>query len=180
VKIFFDMEFTGLHQNTTPISFGAIAEDGREFYVEFADYDKWQIDQWLRENVIENLLRDPDQRICTMELSGLFQQFIDEYDHVEMWSDCLSYDWVLFCQFFGGAMKVPKKIYYIPFDICTMFKIKNVDPDFNREEFIGGDPIITECRKHNAMFDAKIIKKCYDKLCYILEQGDFKTGSPAK
>ena len=43
-KIFFDMEFTGLHQKTTLISIGLIAEDGRTFYAEFNDYDKSQLD----------------------------------------------------------------------------------------------------------------------------------------
>ena len=55
-KIFFDTEFTGLHQNTTLISIGLIAETGQTFYAERTDYDKSQIDEWLQTNVIENLL----------------------------------------------------------------------------------------------------------------------------
>ena len=55
MKIFFDTEFTGLHQDTTLISIGMIAEDGRELYCELNDYDKTQIDNWLKENVIANL-----------------------------------------------------------------------------------------------------------------------------
>ena len=52
MKIFFDTEFTGLHQDTTLISIGMIAEDGRELYCELNDYDKTQIDDWLKDNVI--------------------------------------------------------------------------------------------------------------------------------
>ena len=33
-KIFFDTEFTGLHQKTTLISIGLIAETGETFYAE--------------------------------------------------------------------------------------------------------------------------------------------------
>ena len=55
MKIFFDTEFTGLHQHTTLISIGLIAEDGRKFYAEFNDYDKSQVDEWMQENVINNL-----------------------------------------------------------------------------------------------------------------------------
>lgn len=47
-KLFFDFEFTGLRQNTTPISLGVYAENGHTFYAEFTDYDKDQIDDWLR------------------------------------------------------------------------------------------------------------------------------------
>lgn len=44
-KIFFDSEFTGLHQNTTLISIGLISDDNNCFYAEFTDYDKNQLDQ---------------------------------------------------------------------------------------------------------------------------------------
>ena len=54
-KVFFDCEFTGLHQNTTLISIGLIAETGQTFYAELTDYDKSQIDEWLQTNVIDNL-----------------------------------------------------------------------------------------------------------------------------
>jgi hypothetical protein len=37
-KIFFDTEFTGLHQGTTLISIGLISECGKTFYAEFTDY----------------------------------------------------------------------------------------------------------------------------------------------
>ena len=42
-KIFFDAEFTGLHQKTTLISIGFISECGKTFYAELTDYDKSQI-----------------------------------------------------------------------------------------------------------------------------------------
>ena len=37
MKIFFDTEFTGLHKNTTLISIGLVAENGKKFYAEFND-----------------------------------------------------------------------------------------------------------------------------------------------
>lgn len=33
-KIFFDTEFTGLHQNTTLISIGLVSDEGERFYAE--------------------------------------------------------------------------------------------------------------------------------------------------
>ena len=53
--LFFDMEFTGLRQNTTPISIGIVSEDGKTFYAEFTDYDEGQCNDWIKENVICNL-----------------------------------------------------------------------------------------------------------------------------
>jgi hypothetical protein len=36
-KLFLDTEFTGLHQNTTLISIGLIADTGDTFYAELTD-----------------------------------------------------------------------------------------------------------------------------------------------
>ena len=79
----------------------------------------------------------------------------------EIWSDCLSYDWVLFNNIFGSAFDIPSSVYYIPFDICTMFKLKGIDPDISREAFIDNSVGGT---KHNALYDAEVIKACYKKL----------------
>lgn len=50
--LFFDTEFTGLHKDTTIISLGIVAENGRKFYAEFTDYDEIQCDDWIKENVL--------------------------------------------------------------------------------------------------------------------------------
>ena len=174
MKVFFDMEFTGLHQNTTLISIGCVAEDGRSFYAESNDYDRNQVDEWIQKNVIDNLLRNNEDMF--KELVGNFQTTKASMDRIRanlavwlgsfneevtMWSDCLAYDWVLFCEIFGGAFKIPNCVYYIPFDICTLFLAKGIDPDINREEYAG---MTDGAVKHNALWDAKVIKACYDKL----------------
>ncbi|MCH9739493.1 MAG: 3'-5' exoribonuclease [Epsilonproteobacteria bacterium] len=160
MKIFFDTEFTGLHKNTTLISIGMVAEDGRELYCELNDYDKSQVDNWIKENVISNLYNT--NPINKKQLKKTIEGFLEPYDSVEIWSDCLSYDWVLFNDIFGHAFNIPKNVYYIPFDICTLMKIKGVDPDINREEYCGFAEEINQ--KHNALHDARVIKACYRKL----------------
>ena len=174
MKIFFDTEFTGLHQNTTLISIGMIAEDGKEFYAELIDYDYKQVDGWIRENVIKNLRLglvtenwssiEKEQTLVrgyTKFVKKQLMKWVSQFDAIELWSDCFAYDWVLFCELFGGAFRVPPHVYYIPFDICTLFKVKGIDPDISREEFAG----LTESAvKHNALWDAKVIKACYERL----------------
>jgi hypothetical protein len=179
MNIFFDTEFTGLHQETTLVSIGLVAENGREFYAEFTDYDEAQIDSWLQENVIDNLIyHDSVNRAYTdgahtgrvgntnyiaQELKRWFESF--GVDRFEMWSDCLAYDWVLFCQLWGHAFKVPKMIYYIPFDLCTLMKVNDIDPDINREEFaLSSESGDVPSSKHNALWDAKVIKLSYEKI----------------
>lgn len=176
-KIYFDTEFTGLHKNTTLISIGLVSETGKTFYAELSDYDHSQIDDWLEENVMKHLkfplvkTAIPKTPVTaadnysfkgtTAELKELLTQWLEQFGEVEMWSDCLSYDWVLFNHIFGDAMSIPENVYYIPFDICTLFKIKNIDPDISREEFAG---VEDSSEKHESLFDAKVVKMCYDRL----------------
>jgi hypothetical protein len=198
-KLFFDCEFTGLHQNTTLISIGIISECGKTFYAEFTDYDKSQVDGWIKTNVIDKLLfsgktsqaigswenwisdkgkysnslemaiakKDMSEFECTGKkrfVRARLEKWLSQFEKVEMWGDCLSYDWVLFCELFGNAFSVSKNVYYIPFDICTLFKEKGVDPDINRESFAHGEYYHSQMPKHNALWDAKVIKTCYYKL----------------
>lgn len=183
MKIFFDTEFTGLNRDAQLISIGLIAEDGNTFYAEFTDYDKDVCSEWVTENVISNLklkdelegfsknIRTPDglrhlqckgdKQAIAECLTWWLCVYYDRYDKIEMWSDCLAYDWMLFCDLFGGAMGIPDWIYYIPFDISTMFKLKGVNPDISREEYAGIKDVEN---KHNALHDAEIMKKCYERL----------------
>lgn len=169
MHIFFDTEFTGLHQKTTLISIGCVAEDGRMFYAELVDFNWDQVDDWLKEHVINHFLTVeeiealPDKvRWITGSRSTVgvaLSVWLAQWESVEMWSDCLAYDWVLFCNLFGGAFGIPKNVYYIPFDLATLFKVKGVDPDISREEYAG----LTGGNKHNALWDAKVIKACYER-----------------
>jgi hypothetical protein len=197
MKLFFDTEFSGLHKDTTLISIGIVSEDGRRFYAEANDYDESQIDEWIDENVLKNLLFEAplddeneyyvrsrhqaeirltnqwniEMRGSTLEIADELAEWLSQFDQIEMWSDCLSFDWVLFCDLFGHAFDVPKNVFYIPFDICTLMYAKNIDPDVNREDFADGY-ISTEgnlinpdfVAKHNALWDAYVIKACYEKL----------------
>lgn len=173
MKVFFDMEFTGLHQNTTPISIGIISENGETFYAEFTDYDRFQVDDWIKENVIRNLSlfdrglerfseRGSDWLVYGDKgyVSDNLKEWLLQFSEVEVWGDVLGYDWVLFCELFGGAFGLPENIYYIPFDIATLMKMKGVDPDIGREEFAEFETVL----KHNSLFDAIVIMSCYNKL----------------
>lgn len=172
MRLFLDSEFTGLHKDTTLVSIGLVSEEGHTFYAELSDYDDNQIDDWLRENVIDHLImkdRDDsyhfsDERQTFLrgnkeKVADHLKTWLEKRGELEIWSDCLAYDWVLFNDLFGHAFNIPSNVFYIPFDICTLFKIKGVDPDINRELYAG-----MTGNKHNALHDAQVIKGCYDKL----------------
>jgi 3' exoribonuclease, RNase T-like len=188
MEIFFDSEFTGLHQGTSLISLGAVSSHGHKFYAEFDDYNRKQVDDWVRDNVITKLsLAEPffdknspqrglgvtgtlnNLRVygSTDLIAHQFHLWMDQFkEPVEAWSDCLSYDWVLLNEMYGGALSKPDILYYIPFDICTLFKICGVDPDISREEYAG---LTNSSEKHNALWDAIVIKACYEKLIHSVK-----------
>jgi hypothetical protein len=172
MKVFFDMEFTGLHQKTTPISIGCVSEGGDKFYAEFTDYDHSQMNGWIVDNVLAHLRRTDNSVFAIGDHHDLFvvdnqryvaihlAEWLAAYETVEMWGDCLAYDWVLFCELFGGAFGIPKNVHYIPRDLSTLLEANGVDPDVDRWQFSG---LTTESR-HNALVDAIAIRACHHKL----------------
>lgn len=54
-KLYFDTEFTGLHQNTQLISIGIVSDNGKKFYAELNDYLPDILNKWIHENVISKL-----------------------------------------------------------------------------------------------------------------------------
>lgn len=190
MKIFFDTEFTGLHQYTTLISIGLVAEDEREFYAEFTDYDKAQIDNWLQENIIDKLTLEPLGKPNTPTIWPVnyfcgnkdrirfeLNKWLTQFGEIEFWSDCLSYDWVLLSELIAdrssGYPVYPDNFaYHSPYDILTVMKIKGIDPDVAREDVAFADEkqeqgIIdkyVQINKHNSLWDAQVIKACYKKL----------------
>jgi hypothetical protein len=187
MKLFLDFEFTGLRQHTSPISIGIVSEDGREFYAEFMDFETGQLDDWIKRNIIPNTLYlqfsaekrqsivKPMNHYCDTRdaIVRSLVVWLRQFEHIEMWGDCMAYDWVLFCQLFGGALNLPRNIYYIPFDICTRFKDYGIDPDIDRQEFANHGTFNRDNRcivlgksisEHNAICDARTLKACYERL----------------
>lgn len=185
MNIYFDTEFTGLHKDTTLISLGMVSEDGKKFYAEFTDYDRTQVEDWIKENVINNLwiekimsagytqyklnysIARGNKTLIKLSLIDWLKQF----DKVELFSDCSHYDMVLFVDIFGTAFDLPKNVcpvcYDINQDIAKVLDISGSEAfNISREEFscINGN-------KHNSLYDAEVIKACYEKI-KMVKAGD--------
>lgn len=183
MRVYLDFEFINLGRVTEPISIGLTTDAGESFYGEFTDYPKEMIapGDWVDENVIQKLwLKTPPPAMplqtqyvvgTQFEVTALMegwlsqQYFSSDANELHIWSDVYAYDWVLFCNLFGGMMSIPKFIYYIPFDLATLLHIKEIDPDISREAFAMSvlDVAAPTALKHNALFDAMIIGMCVRK-----------------
>lgn len=179
-KIFFDSEFTGLHQNTTLISIAFVADTGEEFYAEFEDYDKIQLNSWLEANVLNNLILTKEnqsrdlQRMWVkgnkFEVKAAFEIWLNQFPepksnkskpYIQIWGDVPHYDSVLFCELFSGALNIPESIHFMPMDIATLLHIKKIDVTIDREKLV--DQTKRELKKHNALYDARLIKEVFLK-----------------
>lgn len=178
MKVFFDTEFTGLHKDTTLISIGCIDEDGKTFYAELTDYNLRQCNKWIQDNVIAHLVSKgrTDSYRAFGNTEGNFSvlgdkgfiaeklaEWLSKYEDVQFVSDVCHYDMVLLIDLFGGAFDLPKGVSPVCHDInqdiarhCGMTDYEAFDA--SREGFI--HPAI-EGDKHNALYDAKVIRELY-------------------
>lgn len=186
MKIFFDTEFTGLHKNTTLISVGMIDEEGNKCYAEITDYDKSQVNEWIQENVIDNLYLDKllDLNTSTITDDGTtyirgtkeyvgktLRHYLNRYGEIEWVSDVCHYDFVLLIDLiYGHALKMPygkhcSACHDINQDIAKLYNISEIQAfDKSREGILKDFKIIVEGNKHNSLYDAKVIKSIYDTI----------------
>lgn len=177
--LFLDTEFTGLFQHSSLISLALVGAD-RTFYAEFSDYPSEQLTDWHEEHVISKLLynqheniqekQGPDWRLkdTSSIIAEQLRLFLQSFTEVVIWSDVLAYDWVLFCELFGGARELPKVIHYIPGDLSTLLRVKGFDPDVPRDSLVDPEDLqsLTQLglEKHNALYDAHLMSLIYTKL----------------
>jgi len=176
MTIFLDTEFTGLHQSGQLISLALVGMDGQWFYAEFTDYDAESLSDWHRQYVIPNLLLEKDTHPSFAGNNGItvlgtkkkvvpeLKKWISGFEQIEIWADVLAYDWVFFCELFGGSLHLPKPIFYIPHDFSTLLKIKGIDPDTARESLAQEWSKQYNTFKHNALYDAFLLRTAYQKL----------------
>ena len=185
-KIFLDTEFTGLQQNSTLISLALIAETGEEFYAEFTDYNINHLTKdtlvFLQNEVFPNLFLDKDklpnknqtfirgnsEEIKSKLIEWLKSLAFDAFGKpctLQIWAEVPHYDWVLFCEIFGGARLLQSQvpIHWIPIDIASCFYAKNLDYLELRNEFITN---LATSNQHNALVDTRVAKALTEK--YLL------------
>lgn len=174
---FLDCEFTTLTQDARLISLALYHSRDSYFYAEMNDVDYETLSPWLKENVVKHLLfKEENTKIESdknrVKLKGSpsdvrtkLADWIAQHEDMEIWADVLAYDWVLFCELFGGAECIPKNICYIPFDLATLFRIRAQNPDTDRFQFVSD--LLTDNERvfrHHALSDALVGKLCYDRL----------------
>ena len=153
MKLFFDTEFTVLQKDTTLISLGIVADNDKCFYAKLTDYNEEQVNDWIEENVLNNLeLTDEilDNYDVTEvegtkgEVKEALLEWLDSLnaDYFELVSDVSHYDMILFIDLFGTAFDLPENISPWCYDIVQDIYYSKLDMsmyeafDKNREELL--------------------------------------------
>ncbi len=186
MKLFFDTEFTGLHKDTTLVSIGIVADNGQRFYAEFTDYNVFQCDDWIRENVLKHTILAGNDTLAARlgedsnttvvlgskaDIRHELGEWLKQFDSVQFVSDVSHYDFVLLIDIFGGAFDLPGNVSAacrdINQDIARHYGISDREAfDKSREDIVSelcGQQI--EGEKHNALYDAEVIKAIYAEVC---------------
>lgn len=185
MELFFDCEFTGLHKDTTLVSIGIVAENGKKFYVEFSDYDESQCDDWIKENVLKHTILAGNDTLAARlgedsnttvvlgskaDIRYELGEWLKQFDEVQFVSDVCHYDMVLLIDIFGTAFGLPGNVsaacHDINQDIAKHYGISEREAfDKSREDIVSElcEQQI-EGEKHNALYDAEVIKAIYAEI----------------
>jgi hypothetical protein len=106
MRFWFDTEFIEDGRTIVPLSLGIVAEDGREFYVEFRSAERSHANEWVQENVIPHLAPSLDG-LWRDEIAPAVLAFVGD-ERPEWWAYYADYDWVLLCQLYGRMVDLPK------------------------------------------------------------------------
>jgi hypothetical protein len=196
--LFFDTEFSGLTQQTSLLSIAIVPDQGDWFYAVFSDLDTTSLSPWLQENVVPHLVLTPQQlaalpsgtyvRGSEEVIVAALRAYLANFEEIVMWADVPAYDWVLFCELFGGAFSLPKNIHYVVRDLATLLEAKGYHIDTDRFAMAYGKelganagamisssdgrvgeeqaPALTTegLLRHNALGDALACRACWQKL----------------
>lgn len=173
MKYYYDFEFIERPGSLQPISIGVVAEDGREYYAVYNDFDIDEVmeDQWLMDNVMASI----DHSIVRNGIGHDIGMVIQDYDlksrsiiaadltnfiqpGAELWAWYGSYDHVCLAMTFGRMIDLPKHVPMYTNDIKTLVKL-------------AGNPQMPKQPEglHNALEDARWNKVRYEYLVNLLQ-----------
>jgi len=171
--IFIDTEFTGEHIKTSLVSLGIVNIEGDQLYLTFNEYERDQVTDWLRENVLSTI--DAGRSIGYKEGCEVLTKWLENYTKGKLLyvvSAGLAHDYLLFLElfkyrydrkYFHALYDLPDYLnHHAAIDLNTMFRIAGLDPSIDRRSFAGYSK--NENIRHNALDDAMVVRKCFLRL----------------
>lgn len=171
MRVFMDWEFSRLRQDAQPISMGLVAEDGQEFYAVFPNFRRIECSSWVKDHVLPHIycqdlqVNGPYIIKPPWTVARVLLAWLEQWEEVELWGDVPAFDWVLFCELFNNPNNkstFPKNLKpdYLCRDLATVLEMRGLDPDCDRGKLAGNGNGV----KHSAIWDARVIRACYEKV----------------
>jgi hypothetical protein len=171
--VFIDAEYTGEHAHTTLVSLGLVAMDGRELYLTLNDYDRDQVTDWLKANVLSMI--DPETTVDSVTAFRLLDGWLKEVaggGRICLVSAGLGSDLLLLFELYRHSrpdLKYFHALHCLPdflnhvehFDLNTLFFAAGEDAASDRDAFLSN---AIAGHRHNALHDAHLAKGCFVKL----------------
>lgn len=107
MKFFIDTEFMEDGSTIDLLSIALVSEDGKSFYAVNEEADHSKANDWVKWNVLPNLLTGSPFLAKRSEIRERILWFIAP-SKPEFWGYYADYDWVVFCQLFGKMIDLPK------------------------------------------------------------------------
>ncbi len=161
--IFFDTEFTNLDARKGELlSIGLVKPNGEELYLEFEHAGP--LDPWVEEHVMPFL---EGITFSKTEACKLIREFMgDSHPYIVAYVN--QFDAVYWYDLFGSAQNHPA--YWIPIDFASILFAYGFPPNsMGNHKFIkslGITPDDTH-KEHNALDDARMLRKVYSKFFEI-------------
>lgn len=149
MRYFYDFEFYEDGSTITPISVGFKAEDGRELYLENANFDWHRVpyEHWLWDNVYPHLEgADSEYAESRFVMGEKIREFVNipGDDSNQLWGYYADYDHVCLAQLYGTMVNMPEGIPWYTLDI-------------KQEAVRLGNPVlpVQDGIEHHALADAR-------------------------
>lgn len=163
MKYFYDTEFYEDGERIHLISIGIVAEDGREFYAENADFD-WGIvpdDHWIQENVRPHL-QGIAASYFKSDIAMYVKEFIcnnpSDWTNNKLYGYYVAYDHVVLAQLFGRMVDMPHGMPWWSVDLKQM-----IEHDPHRLANLS-NTVKQDGTQHHALEDARWNKDLYEKI----------------
>lgn len=154
MRFFYDTEFYETGEQIHLLSIGIVADDGRELYLENANFD-WKIvpkDHWIQENVRPWLYQDDYAHTSTRgRIAQNVSDFITATPDNQLWGYYSAYDHVVLAQLFGRMVDMPVGIPWYTNDLKQEAVRRGFDTSTVPQDDVA----------HHALGDARWNRKLY-------------------
>ena len=135
-KVFFDIQTETIDNDKLLISIGLVSECDKTLYIEIIEHNHTLYIKNIHINGDKYTPKLPHSEGNTIA-KHILNNWLQQFEQVEMWGDCISYSWTMFCSIWKQHSNMPTNLKVIPFDIRTLFEVKGINPYTARTDFIG-------------------------------------------